>query len=207
MATQLVQRLLQIGFDGRMSFRSASDVAQAALAERGGDTERAISDVVAQHRKLAATGGFLTGAGGLLTLPVAMPANVIEFYTVTTRMTAAIAAIRGYDLARPELRSAVLLTLVGTDAGAVLRKAGVASTGRLAGMATRRLPPAALMVVNKAVGLRLISKVGGRLFIRAGKAVPVVGGAVGAGLDLVLLNRIARNARDQFPAARPLISS
>lgn len=207
MSTQLVERLLQVGFDGRMRFDSAADVAKAARDAHPGDPEAAIAEVVAQHRKLAATSGFLTSVGGLVTLPVAIPANVFGFYTVATRMTAAIAAIRGYDIDLPELRSAVLLTLVGTDAGDVMAKAGVASTGRLAGMATRKLPPAALMVVNKAVGFRLVSRVGGQALARVGKAVPVMGGVVGAGVDLMLLNRIARNAREQFPPSRSLITS
>lgn len=207
LSTHLVERLLKTGFDGRMRFDSARAVAKGALDAQNGDAERAVADVVAAHRKLAATSGFLTSVGGLITLPVAIPANVVGFYTLATRMTAAIAAIRGYDINRPELRSAVLLTLIGTDAGDVMAKAGVTTTGGLAGMATRKLPPAALMMVNKAVGFRLVSRMGGRVLARAGKAVPLVGGAVGAGLDVVLLNRIARQAREQFPPVRPLITS
>ena len=31
--------------------------------------------------------------------------------------------------------------------------------------------------------------------------IPVAGGVIGAGLDLLLLNKIAANAREQFPTA------
>lgn len=201
MATGLVERLLATGFDGKLAFDSAHEVAQAALDKHGGNRDKAIDEVIADHRKLAATSGFVTGLGGLFTMPVALPANVIGFYLLATRMVAAVAELRGHDINRRELRSAVLLTLVGTEADDVLAKAGVATTGRLAGMASQKLPPALLMVVNKAVGFRLIGQVGAKAFARVGKAIPVAGGVIGAGLDLLLLNKIAANAREQFPAA------
>ena len=133
---------------------------------------------------------------------VALPANVLGFYVLATRMSAAVARLRGYDLAQPEIRSAVLLSLVGADAQDLLAKAGVvAPTGRLAGMAAQRLPGPALMVVNKAVGFRILSTAGKGVFTRFGKAVPVVGGAVGAGMDLWLMRQIGAHVRTEFPAA------
>jgi hypothetical protein len=55
------------------------------------------------------------------------------------------------------------------------------------------------MVVNKGVGFRLLSQIGRRSVERFGKAVPFVGGAVGAGFDAFLLRRIAEHARHEFP--------
>lgn len=203
-ATSLIERLLHAGFEGWKNFDSAQSIAQEALRAHHGDHAKAIDAIVAQHRKLAATNGFLTGLGGLFTLPVALPANVVGFYLLATRMCAAIAVVRGYDVDRRALRSAVLLTLIGTEADDVLSKAGVATTGRLSSLATKRLPPAVLMVINKAVGFRLIGQLGTKVLARAGKLVPVVGGVVGAGLDVLLLNRIAKNAQDQFPPNGPV---
>lgn len=77
----------------------------------------------------------------------------------------------------------------------------VAPTGRLASMAAQRLPAPALMVVNKAVGFRILSSAGKGVFARFGKAVPVVGGAVGAGMDLWLMKQLADHVRKEFPPA------
>lgn len=198
LATNLVERLLVFGFEGKAGFDSAARVAEEALKKHGGDRDKAVAEIVADHRKLAATEGFVTGLGGLLTMPVALPANVIGFYLVATRMVAAIAKVRGHDIDRQELRSAVLLTLVGTEANDLLQKAGVVTTGRLAGMAAQKLPPAALMVVNKAVGFRLLGQVGTKLLPKLGKGIPFVGGVIGAGLDVMLLNRIAGKAKEEF---------
>jgi len=200
MATNLVERLLDTGIDGRAPFTSAQKVADAALAGAS-SPDAAIDRVVRSHLVYGGTGGFLTGLGGFITMPVALPANVVEFYLVATRMTAAIATLRGYDIRQGQIRTAVLLTLVGADADDLLKKAGIVAAGnRLTNLAAQRLPGPALMVVNKAIGFRLLSQVGRSTFARFGKAVPVVGGAVGAGLDVYMLRKVADNARREFPA-------
>ena len=196
--TGLVENLLDVGIDGRGRFDSAQKVADVKRAERP-EAEDAIDAVVRGHLKLAAAGGFVTGLGGFITLPVALPANVVEFYIVATRMVGSIASLRGYDIKQPEIRSAILLTLVGADADDLLQKAGVMATGRLSNLAAQRLPGPALMVVNKAVGFRLLSTAGKKTLTRFGKGVPVIGGVVGAGLDSYLLKRIADHARHEFP--------
>jgi hypothetical protein len=193
-----IENLLDTGIDGRGPFDSAQKVADVRRAEKP-DAEEAIDAVVRSHLKLAAAGGFVTGLGGFITLPVALPANVLEFYLLATRMVAATAALRGYDIKQPEIRSAILLTLVGADSDDLLKKAGVMSTGRLANLAAQRLPGPALMVVNKAVGFRLLSTVGKKTLARFGRGVPVIGGVLGAGLDGYLLKRIADHARHEFP--------
>lgn len=198
-ALGLAEKLMSIGIDGKAGFDSAEKVAAKALAQSNGDAERAIKQIIHDHRKLSAANGFITGLGGFVTMTVALPANVAGFYLVSTRMVAAIARVRGYDLNDPGLRTAILLTLVGTDANEIIAKAGVVSTGRLAGLASQQLPPPALMVVNKAVGFRLIGQVGEKIGARFGKAIPFAGGFVGAGIDVWMLHKIADNARTQFP--------
>jgi EcsC family protein len=196
--TRFIENLLDTGIDGKGPFDSAQKVADVRRAEKP-DAEEAIDAVVRSHLKLAAAGGFVTGLGGFITLPVALPANVVEFYIVATRMVGAIASLRGYDIKQPEIRSAILLTLVGADADDLLSKAGVRATGRLSNLAAQRLPGPALMVVNKAVGFRLLATAGKKTLTRFGKGVPVIGGVIGAGLDGYLLKRIADHARHEFP--------
>ena len=196
--TGLVENLLDIGIDGKGPFDSAQKVADVKRAEKP-DAEEAVDAVIRTHLRLAAAGGFVTGLGGFITLPVALPVNVLEFYVVATRMVASVATLRGYDIKQPEIRSAVLLTLVGADADDLLKKAGVMATGRLSNLAAQRLPGPALMVVNKAVGFRLLATAGKKTLTRFGKGVPVIGGVLGAGLDGYLLKRIADHARHEFP--------
>ncbi|MGE9809025.1 MULTISPECIES: EcsC family protein [unclassified Janibacter] len=198
-ATKLVENLLDSGIDGKGPFDSADKVARSALAKHAGNVDEAVDEVVRDHLKLAAAEGFVTSVGGFVTLPIALPANVLAFYLLATRMTAAVAQLRGYDLKHQQIRSAVLLTLVGADAEDLLAKAGVvAPAGRLTNLAAQRLPGPALMVVNKAVGFRILSSAGRKTLSRFGRAIPLAGGVVGAGMDGYLLKKIADQARKEF---------
>lgn len=198
-ADGLVERLLSVGIDGRGTFDSAATVAGAARARRG-DPERAIDDIVAEHTRLAAASGFVTGLGGFVTLPVALPANVAGFYLLATRMAAAIAHVRGYQIDDARVRSAILLSLVGAGSGEVLTRVGYSSTGKLAEFATQRLPGPVLMAINKGVAFRMLTRIGRSAFARVGRGVPLVGGVLGAGLDGYLIRRIADHVRTEFPA-------
>ncbi len=196
---RLVQMLLDSGIDGRGPLSSATTVATRA-SRRKADTHDAIQRVMRTHVTGATIGGFITGLGGFVTMPVALPVNVAEFYVQATRMVAAIATLRGYDVNDPQVRSAVLLTLVGSRADDVLRKAGVTSpTGALTRAALRPLPPPALMMVNKAVGFRLMRGVGERVFASFGRGIPLLGGVLGAVLDAWMMTKVAEQALLEFP--------
>lgn len=198
--TKLIENILHIGIDGRKPFDSAASVADDALSSAGGDVEKAVNKVVRSHVTSGAAGGLLTSLGGFITMPVAIPANLLEFYVQATRMTAAVAKLRGYDISQPNIRTAVLLTLVGSNAEDVMAKAGVVTgTGRLTTMALRNLPRPAMMMVNKAVGFRLLKSVGQGTLAKLGKGVPIVGGAVGGVVDGYMMNKIAEQALKEFP--------
>jgi hypothetical protein len=196
-ATRMIEHLMDVGIDGKGPFDSARRVADLAMAEHL-DAESAIDAMVRSHLRLAAVGGFVTSLGGFVVMPIALPANVLGFYLVATRMVAGIASTRGYDIRKPEVRSAVLLALVGADADDLLKKAGYAGTGQLSNLAVQRLPGPLLLAVNKGVEFRLLTQVGKKSLSRIGRAVPLAGGVVGAGVDAYLLNRIADHARHEF---------
>lgn len=202
-ANGLADRLLKVGIDGMGPVKGAQKVAEEALVAAGGNREKAEKIIAKDHFRKIGGGGFVTGLGGLLTMPVALPANVLAFYLLSTRAIAATAHLRGHDINQPELRSAILLTLVGADARDILTSAGIPGTlvsgGRLASLASRQLPAPALMVVNKAVGFRLLAQTGEKVLTRLGKAIPLAGGVIGAGLDVYLFNRIIDHAREEFP--------
>ncbi len=201
-AIRVVENVLDLGIDGKGWFDSAAEVADAALEAHGGDREAAVQAIVRNHVLMGGAEGFVTSLGGFVTLPIALPVNVLSFYVLATRMTASVARLRGYDIDQQQIRSAVLLTLVGADADDLLAKAGMAApSGGLTNLAAQRLPGPAAMVVRKGVGFRLLASVGKNMFTRFGRAVPVVGGFIGGGVDAWMLHRVADNARGEFPPA------
>jgi EcsC protein family len=203
---RVVTMLVDIGLEGRGPIRSADQIAQKALREEG-STDQALAAVRRGATIGAGVGGFITGVGGFVTMPVALPVNVLEFYMQATRMVGAIASLRGYDVKDQRVGTAVLLTLVGSRADEVLTKAGMSTGGgRLATLATRGMPPAALMVVNKAVGFNLMRGLGIKVLGGLGRGVPIAGGFIGAGVDAWMMKRIADHAMKEFPqlhAAEP----
>ena len=196
---RLVQVLLDAGIDGLGPLKSAHELAD--LARRDTRTpEGAVKRIVRSHVVKGGVGGFVTSVGGFVTMPVALPANVVEFYVGATRMVAAIATLRGYDVNDPQVRTAVLLTLVGSDADEVLAKAGLTGgTGKMVGFVGQQLPPAALLILNKAIAFRLLRGFGEKAFARLGRAIPLAGGVVGGGIDVWMMKRIADHALNEFP--------
>lgn len=202
----LIQMLLNLGLDGKGPLSSSTELAAKARGNSTGP-EASINWVVRRSLVGGGIGGFATGIGGFVTMPVSLPVNVLEFYVQATRMVGAIATLRGYDVHDQQIRTAVLLTLVGSNAEDVLKKAGMSTgTGRVAGIALRNMPPAALMVVNKAIGFRLLRGVGEKALSRLGRGVPVVGGFIGAGIDGYMMKKIADHAKTEFPP-RPVAAT
>lgn len=79
------------------------------------ESEVAIRKLISFQKTKAATSGFLAGLGGVVTLPVAVPANVASVILIQLRMIAAIAIIRGYNLHSDQVKTFVYATLAGTS--------------------------------------------------------------------------------------------
>lgn len=197
---RLVAMLVDTGLDGRGPLSSARELADEALAKNGGDRDKAIGALARSTTIKGGIGGFVTGLGGYVTMPVSLPINVAEFYIQAVRMVGGIAALRGHDLDEPRVRTAVLLTLVGSNSDEVLKKAGMTTaSGRLTTYALRGLPPSALMMVNKAVGFRLMRGVSEKFLTHLGRGIPIAGGLVGGGIDAFMMKQIADQAIKEFP--------
>ncbi len=198
-AESFVHQLARGALQGVGPLAPARDVAEEAIAAHP-TADAAIDAIVSGHTRLAAVNGFVTGLGGFVVLPVAVPANLLGFYTLAARMVAAIAHIRGHDIDRPESRVAVLAALTGDDVGKLLGKAGVVlPAGGVTAAWLRRMAPSTTMMINKAIGFRLLVGTGQRALVKLGRAIPVAGGVIGGTVDVALIRSIARHARGVFP--------
>lgn len=144
------------------------------------------------------TSGFLTSLGGLITLPIALPANITSVLYVQMRMIAAVAKIGGFNPSDDQVQTLVYVCLTGQAVGDVLKSTGVKLSSKLATSGIQKISGATLTKINQKVGFRLITKFGEKGIINLGKAVPVVGGIVGGGFDYVSTKVIAKNAYKTF---------
>jgi hypothetical protein len=74
LAAGLVDRVIEFGIHGGGPLSGAVPIADEHLLAAGGDREEAVRRLIATHVRLAAVSGFVTGVGGIATLPVSVPA-------------------------------------------------------------------------------------------------------------------------------------
>lgn len=178
-------------------FDSAEDIAADYLKQNGSLRDKANSLIRWQNAK-AGTSGFVTGLGGLITLPVTLPANITSVLYVQIRMIAAIAKMGGYDLKDDRVKSLVFCCLVASSASDVLKQTGIAIGNKLALNAIKNISGATLKQINQKVGFKLFTKFGEKGLVNFGKAIPLLGGVVGALFDVFSTNTIGNVARDTF---------
>lgn len=144
------------------------------------------------------TSGFVTGLGGLITLPVAIPANIGSVMYVQMRMIACIAKMGGYDLKSDQVQTMVYMCLTGTTVADVMKQAGIKTGMKTLEATIKKIPGTVLAKINQKMGFRFITKFGEKGVINLGKMVPVAGGIIGGSVDMISTATIAKNAISMF---------
>lgn len=182
----------------------AISVAESQVREHRGNRDKAIKSLIEHHAAYAGAQGFVTNLGGLMTMPVTVPANIGGLALVQCRLIAAIAHVRGYDLTDPKVRNAVLACLLGQEKVERLVKDHTLPAPPMALATAPVHDPGLDQLIAAEVASELLTRVGGRrLLTTAGRRVPVVGGAVGASADALATWQVGRYAsRELRPRAR-----
>ena len=144
------------------------------------------------------TTGFLTGLGGLITLPATITADIGSSMYVQIRMIAAIAVMGGYSLQDDVVKSMVFATLLKVEVGNLLKQVGVKTANRASLQLLKKLPGTVLTKINQKLGFRFLTKFGQKGVINLVKVVPVAGGVVNGGLNLVETKAIGKRAIKVF---------
>ena len=176
---------------------SAEEMAADYLCKQGTLRDKANSLIRRQNAK-AGTSGFLTGIGGLLTMPVAIPANITSVLYVQIRMIAAIAIMGGYNLRDDRVKSLVYVCLVASSTTDVVKKIGIEAGQKLAVSVIKNISAKSLREVSKKVGFKLLTKFGEKGVVNLGRAVPFLGGIIGGAFDVFSTNTVGNVARDTF---------
>lgn len=90
------------------------------------------------------TSGFLTGLGGIITLPVAVPANVSSVPYVQLRMIAAVAKLGGYEPNTDQVQTLVYACMTGQAVADVLKGTGVKLGTKIATASIEKISGATL---------------------------------------------------------------
>ena len=166
--------------------------------EKSNDATTAAKKFINYQIAKCTTSGFVTGLGGLITLPVAIPANVGSVMYVQMRMIACLAYMGGYDTDSDQVQTLVYACLAGISIDQILKQAGIQFGNKFAMAMVKKIPGEVLTKINQKVGFRFVTKFGTKGIVNIGKAVPVVGGMISGGFDFVETKAIANRAYKMF---------
>lgn len=144
------------------------------------------------------TSGFLTGFGGLITLPVTLPASVTSVIYVQIRMIASVAYMAGLDVRSDAVQTLTYACLAGVSIAEVVKKTGMALGTKMTMALVKKIPGKTLTKINQKVGFRFLTKFGEKGLINIGKMIPVVGALISGGFDLAETKIIADRAYKEF---------
>lgn len=187
-----LQWIYERAIDGVPGLEGAPDLAASYQRQCASD-EAAIDALIRWQVAKAAAAGFLTNLGGLATLPIALPANVLSALYIQIRMVAAIAALRGHDLKSDQVRTVVLACLCGTTLIDVVKEAGIGVGAGLAQQAVASLSTEGLRRLARIGALR---RTGGTTHVA--RLTPLIGGVVAGALDGALTRAYANAAKKLF---------
>jgi hypothetical protein len=122
--------------------------------------------------------GFASGLGGLITLPVAVPADIAANFYVQLRMIAVIAHMRGHDPRSDKVKFLAYACLLGNQAKEIIKDIGIE--------------------LGRAAAQRLAARAAQRGFVQLGRAVPLVGGVVGGTIDWLACKAVGKAALALF---------
>ena len=196
-----MMQVLEWGYEkaiqGLPGMESAEELAKRYL-EKYDTVDEAIDTFINWQCAKCATSGFITGLGGLLTLPVAIPANISSVIFGQIRMIATIAKLRGYNLKDDQVKTLVFVALTGQAATDILKQAGITIGSKVGINLIKKMPMKVIYQINKKVGFRLVTKFGQKGIINLGKLVPIVGGVIGGTVDTVGTLTVGKTAKKLF---------
>lgn len=199
---RLLRMIVDFAIEGTGQLPGAR-VAAGRQLEKHGVAEKAIDQVVYLHAALCGTQGFVTNIGGFATLLVGAPANIAGVALLQTRMVAAIAHLRGYDLDDSRVRHAVLTTLLGKHIVDDLVADGELPGSPLVLATAPTIDRELEQVIAQRVMMALLTSTGGKQVVGLlAKRIPVIGGGVGAVTDSWNTFAVGRYAREQFVSRR-----
>src|SRR4051812_11667164 len=111
-ALTLVKWISDKAIDGIRPLSSAHDLADEYLIDRGYKNHDArVAALINWETTKNFTSGFVTGLGGVLVLPVALPAAFAASWVIQARMAAAIARVYGHNIHSDRVRTFVIAAL------------------------------------------------------------------------------------------------
>lgn len=195
---QLLDKLYEQSTQGIAKVSPPIEELANGYLQKNSDADSAAKQFINYQIAKCTTSGFVTGLGGLITLPIAIPANVGSVLYVQMRMIACLAYMGGFDTDSDQVQTLVYACLAGISIDQIIKQAGIQFGNKLAMAMVKKIPGEVLTKINQKVGFRFLTKFGTKGVINIGKAVPIIGGIISGGFDFAETKTIANRAYKMF---------
>lgn len=161
------------------------------------DLDRMARSYIRTYTQLGSAQGFVTGLGGVITLPVTVPTDVAAYLMWIVRVNSAVMQTYGFESETEEGRAMLRL---GLAAGLGVNKLSILGTQVLVdALAAQILASGAQDAVVVATVRAIAQRVGLTLTKRhIAKAVPVIGGGINAAVSGGLVYGFGRGAMNHY---------
>jgi uncharacterized protein (DUF697 family) len=198
---KVVKWILSTGVDGIGPLSSSEGLATEYRVDRSyQSTADRVNAMIRWEAAKSFGTGFVTGLPGILALPVTIPSGLYASWMIQGRLAGAVASLYGYATEDDRVRTLILLTLMGDSGKEFLNDLGVQVGKRIAQKAIDHIPGRVLIDINTKVGFQLITKGGQRGLVNLTKAIPLIGGVVGGGIDAAACYAVGKTAKSIFGA-------
>ena len=197
--TKILGEILNLGINGGKGLSGAKELAEQYLQNKNykNNLER-INSLIKWEVRKNFTSGFLTSLGGILTLPLSIPSSLGINWILQTRMVAAMAYLGGFQIEESGVRMVIGLSLLGSKGKELLESDITELKDTLKKTTFQQIPKGTILIVNQAIGTRLMNRAVQKGFTRIGKAIPLAGGVIGGILDQQSCTETAKFAKELF---------
>lgn len=128
--------------------------------------------------------GAITGLGGLITLPIAIPANLATTWRVQATMACAIAYVYGHNFATTDLKTDIYIIMAGDSAKEAFKRVGIEISKAATKKTIEKYVTREMMTkIWAIIGRKIVTKAGEKSLTSLVKMVPLVGAPVGFAFD------------------------
>jgi uncharacterized protein (DUF697 family) len=185
----LLDRLYQICLTGGYGFASAYTLAEQHKA-RFPFYSDSLNNLIKQEANKAGTTGFITGLGGMASLPITLPANALSVLFIQMRLVITIAILQGQDVKDKRIKMLIYLSLCVMASKLKLQQFCLATL--------LKQPSEVVWKINLSITKQLITILSAKYSVKLIKMLPIFGGVVGAVIDRTVTYRIGQFAKNQF---------
>ena len=162
------------------------------------DRNSAIKSMMKYQIAKCTTTGIAAGFGGLITLPITIPADLSSSLYIQMRMIACTAYMCDYDIHSDQVRTLVYACLVGIATNNLLKQFSVKAGMKFAQAGIKKIPGKILIKINQKVGFRFLTKFGTKGLVNLGKLIPIIGAGISGGMNFAETKVIANRAYKNF---------